>query len=164
MPGTFLTAEQCARIERLARVHDDRTIAELTGASTSTIYALRQRGFKPVRRAHRPLPTDWGLVAPGRTSEWLRVHYAVSPKVMARWRREKPVAQPGKAHRRRARPADLRDVLSRMSVAQAEAHYGCTNAVLSRWRREIGIATRFEQPTHRRSWVEQRIFEQQVPA
>lgn len=164
MPGVFLSPDRCARIERLARVHPDHTIAELTGVSTSTIHALKNRGFRPMRRAQRPIPNDWGIVAPGRTTEWLIRHYSVSPKVLSRWRREKPVPQPGKAHRRRARPADLRDILAHMSVTEAQEHYDVSNAVLSRWRREIGIATRFDDPSTQRTWVEQRLLERQVPA
>lgn len=163
MPGTFLTPAQCDRIRRLCAVHPHRTVAELANVSKSTLHHLVKRNFQPAGREQRPVPSDWGIVAPGRSSEWLRVHYAVSPKVLSRWRREKPVAQPGKGHRRRPRPADLRDVLGRMSVAQAEAHYGVSNATLSRWRREVGIPTRHETPVVR-SWVEQRLFERKLAA
>ena len=160
MPGRILSAAQCDRIRRLCATYDDATVRRLTGVGAGTLYELRKRAFRAARRKNeRPVPSDWGLVAPGKAIGWLIQHYRTGPRTITRWRREKPMVGPGRGHRRKDRPVDLREVLARMNVADAEAHYDVSNAVLSRWRREIGIATRTTPAAARTSWVERYVEE-----
>ena len=159
MPGAFLSAATCDRVRRLCDVYPQETVLRLTKIGKGTLHELKKRGFKPAARPLRPVPTDWGIVAPGRTALWLQQHYGASPNTIVRWRQEKLVPMIGKGHRRKKRPDDLAQILDRMTVSEAERHLGVSNTTLTKWRRQLGLATRTSPAAPTIGWAERYVEE-----
>lgn len=93
-----------ARAERLARVHPVDAVADIVGLHRTTVYRLRNRGWRPTRNGPplRPVPSDFAIQARHMTSGELATHYRAGTRTVARWLAEKKPRErmrPGPARR-----------------------------------------------------------------
>lgn len=98
-------ASLVARAERLSRVHPLDAVAVITGIHRTTLYRLRNRGWRPGTTGprRRPAPSDFSIQAKGMTSGELCRHYRAGTRAVARWLREKqprPAMRPGPRSKR----------------------------------------------------------------
>lgn len=91
--GTPIPQRLYDRAELLARSHPLGTVAEIMRLGRSTISKMKKRGWKAVDYAplRRPVPNDWGIVAPDHSVNELAAIYRTTPRTISRWLREKPV-------------------------------------------------------------------------
>lgn len=162
MPGKHLSAAACDRIRRLHSVHGDVVTCELTGISSCTLHNLKKRGFRPVERDRRPIPGDWGLVAPGLSNVQLMAHYHASGRVVARWRQEKPVPTKRAGVPAIPMPIDAVAVLTTQSRTQAARHYGVSVSTIGKWREQLGSLKHQVAARRAPGWVERYVAERRV--
>lgn len=88
--GVLIPPETCERIARLVPTYGICTTANITGVSRTSIWRLKQRGWKPWTHdcEKRPRPTDFAIQCRHMTHDELRQHYKASSVVVTRWRRE----------------------------------------------------------------------------
>jgi len=154
--GSPVPVAVCERAGRLYKRYGWNTVCEMLGISSSTLHALKSRGFKPAPRPLRPIPHDFALVADGRSTTWLQKHYHARPQVVKRWLSEVPTERPKCGTSKLPMPADFAARLAASKTLKAVAiHYGVHWQTANRWRSELP-----QQDRHIDSapgWVERRF-------
>lgn len=135
----FITPAEADRARRLSAIHTHRTVCELTGISSSTLCELKKRGFRSAQRGFRPVPNDWGIVAPDLTSTELQRHYRAGPSTIKRWFRERAVPRPKGGPPAFPIPSDLAETLAAVGQAGAAAHYGVSRTLVYAWRKKLSL-------------------------
>ena len=88
--GRPLPPELCERARRLAQVHCECVVTELTGLGPASLHRLKKRGWKAFPKGfnQRPRPTDFAIQCRHMTVLELAAHYRTSNSIIARWKRE----------------------------------------------------------------------------
>lgn len=91
--GTPIPQSMYDRAELLSRSHPLGTVAEIMRVGRTTISKMKKRGWKAVNydSLRRPVPSNWGIVAPDHSVNELARIYGTPPRTICRWLREKPV-------------------------------------------------------------------------
>lgn len=145
-----LSEAECARAKQLYHTYDWNTTCELLGIATSTLVALRRRNFRPATRVLRPVPSDFALVADGKTTPWLQKHYRVGPNVLRRWMEQVKTERPRAGNPGFPVPADLAQIAAGKSIKAVAAHYGVHWQTARRWLRTLPP----EKPVRNVGWAE----------
>ncbi|MBW6531910.1 helix-turn-helix domain-containing protein [Sphingomonas sp. RRHST34] len=159
-----LTAEQVERARRLSMVYDRGTVAEMLGASPATIRAAAARGWKPAERKLRPVPNDWGIVAPGLTMPELARHYRASQSAIARWLREKPVARAYNGGHVWQPPENFASLLEQHSANRVARMLGVHPNTVKAARYRLGIHPTQVATRRKAGWAERFVAASQVEA
>lgn len=154
-----ITEAQCERARRLSASHDRRTVAALTGVSTRTLLALERRGWQPAARRFRPVPKDWGVVAPGQGVVQLAAYYRTSQTVILRWRKEKPVDRPYNGGVAWQPPANFTELLKEHSAAAVGRMLGVNEHTVMTARLRLGIHPRQVAARKTVGWAERYVAE-----
>jgi hypothetical protein len=142
--ATALSPEKCARLRRLSETYGLAKAAEIGKVSTSTLWALKKRGWAPVQigKQRRPLPADFAVMANRMPYDELLAHYRVGAPTLCRW-----IAQVDrryvsrKLYPKRALPdrAALADALQQGGIKGACAEFCVSDDTLLRWRHALGL-------------------------
>ncbi|RYG87625.1 MAG: hypothetical protein EON59_06855 [Alphaproteobacteria bacterium] len=154
----FLTQAQCDRARRLEETYGGGLACEMMGISSSTLWALKRRGFKAIARPLRKMPTDFAIIADGRNSEWLRAHYGTSNRSIARWRRESGAAEAKAGIPALPIPSDFLAIVDSLGANGAAVHFGVSKTTITKWKRAHGLRLRRDPKPAPVGigWIEQR--------
>lgn len=88
--GPSIPQTVCDRVKLLSSMYSESTIMELTGLGRASLYRIKKRGFRALRKGPRPRPrpSDFAIQERHLSADALARHYHTSNNNIARWRRE----------------------------------------------------------------------------
>lgn len=149
-----LTQAECDRIKLLSTMYDYRTVCSMAGISSGTLCRVKQRGFIAVEQRLRPMPSDFKLLAEGKSLVWVCRTWGCHTDTAMRWRKEAGFGKARMGNQPIPIPHDFVATYTANTMVGSARHYGVDVAVIRRWRDELRLPRKVAKPVDHKGWAE----------
>ena len=137
-----LSPEKCERIRRLCATYSGHDVIRIAKISSSTLYALKKRDFRPMQigRQRQPRPADFTLFMNHMTKPQLARYYGVGEPTVREWLIGLDrTYRPERARDRPERDVVLRALIQAGALPGAAALLGVGMSTLRKWRKHYDL-------------------------